>query len=170
MNSWADLSAPLRDEIRNVDAECIIGPSILGAKTGKKEEKLKYLFFFFLLCSFSQRKRRSAANEFECVCMKYDVMRGGEGTPSIYPFLRHSAATASHDFEVLHDVDCGGERKREGRGREGRKIDSAAPVFYHHFRVLGERKEEGKRRHALVPLQKPPKPKPAALPHHEVLS
>ena len=81
MNSWADLSAPLRDEIRNVDAECIIGPSILGAKTGKKEEKLKYLFFFFLLlCSFSQRKRRrSAANEFECVCMKYDVMWGGRG-------------------------------------------------------------------------------------------
>ena len=88
--------------------------------------------------------------------MKYDVMRGD----SLHPLFATppSPTTASHDFEVLHVVDC-------GRRGEGRKIDSAAPVFYHHFRVLGEGKEGGKARHAPTPpppRQKPPKPKPAA--------
>ena len=88
--------------------------------------------------------------------MKYDVMRGDSLHPlfATPPSLPPSPTTASHDFEVLHVVDCGVRGEREGR-----KIDSAAPVFYHHFRVLGEGK-----RHALTPppRQKPPKPKPAA--------
>ena len=84
--------------------------------------------------------------------MKYSA-RGGEG-----PREEATLYTASHDFEVLHDVDWGGS---EGRRRPGgRKIDSAAAsVFYHHFRVLGEGRR-GEEAHARKTKTKRPLPPP----------
>ena len=157
--SAADLSVPPRSEIRN--GECIIGPSnpqFWAQKRARKRRnsvrrrrrhRIEIPLLLLPLLVFSKEAVRRPPNLSECVCV-YGVMRGDP----IHPFATPSPATASHDFEVLHDVDCGGEGKREGkgegaeRGPRERAGKLTPPLLY--FIIIfvfweKERKEGGRR-------------------------